>query len=294
MTTEAPTPKGILYLVATPIGNLEDISARALRILREADVVAAEDTRVTRKLLSHFDIHTPLTAYHAHSGEGRTNALLERLLNGETIALVSDAGMPCISDPGADFVALAVDAGVRVEPIPGANAALSALSASGLPTGQFAFEGFLPRNKSDLRERLEQIAREPRTLIIYEAPHRLVETLNYLAKVCGPNRRACVGRELTKKFEEFQRGNLADIAAHYEETAPRGECVVVVEGATGDASDAVAAGSAPDAEALLRAALDAGTSPRDAARQLAVQLSKPRNELYALALKLRDENSAVE
>lgn len=284
-----PAPKGTLFLVATPIGNLEDISARALRVLREADLIAAEDTRVTRKLLSHFDIHTPLTAYHAHSSDARTVALLDKLRAGQNVALVSDAGTPCISDPGEEIVALAVAEGVRVEPLPGANAVLAALSASGLPTGRFVFEGFLPRNKSDLKERVFVISRETRTTILYEAPSRLVDTLLYLAKVCGETRRVCVGREITKKFEEFQRGTLAEVAAHYTETAPRGECVVVLAGASDDDEAVITANAAPNMEDLLRTALDAGVSPRDAARQIAVQTGRARNELYPIALRLRDE-----
>ena len=283
---------GVLYLVATPIGNLEDITARALRVLREADLIAAEDTRVSRKLLAHFDIHTPLTSYHAHSTENQTNALLEKLREGQSIALITDAGMPCISDPGEQIVADAIAHNIRVEPVPGANAALAALSASGLPTGRFVFEGFLPRDKSELRVRVAHIARETRTTVLYEAPSRLTDTLAALGKACGETRRVCVAREITKKFEEFQRGPLADVLAHYEDAPPRGECVIVVSGATDEElialSDGPPANAAPDNEALLRAAMEAGVSPRDAARQVAVQTGGARNALYALALKLRD------
>lgn len=272
---------GTLFLVATPIGNLEDITARALRVLREVDLIAAEDTRVTRKLLAHFDIHTPLSSYHAHSTTGRQDALVARLLAGEWIALVSDAGTPCVSDPGAELVAQAVEAGIRVEPIPGPSAVLHALIASGLPTGRFVFEGFLPRTKPDFRERVRQIAREERTIILFEAPPRLVETLKALAVACGDEHPAAVGRELTKKFEEFVRGSLADVIQHFKETPPRGECVIVLGGAPPRVEEA------PDADALLQTALSQGLSPKDAARRVADATGLAKNALYARAIALK-------
>lgn len=276
---------GTLFLVATPIGNLEDITARALRILREADLIAAEDTRVTRKLLAHFDIHTPLSSYHAHSTSGRQDALLARLLAGESIALVSDAGTPCVSDPGAELVAQAAEAGIRVEPIPGPSAVLHGLIASGLPTGRFVFEGFLPRTKPDFRERVRQLAREERTTVLFEAPPRLVETLKALALACGEDRPAAVGRELSKKFEEFVRGPLAEIIQHFKETAPRGECVIVLGGAPPREEEA------PDVDALLTAALAQGLSPKDAARGVADTTGLAKNALYARAIALKTSSS---
>lgn len=278
---------GVLYIVATPLGNLEDISARALRVLREVDAIAAEDTRVTRKLLAHFDIHTPLTAYHAHSSDARENALLQRLASGDHIALVSDAGTPAISDPGADLVAAAVAAGIRVEPVPGPSAVVSALAASGLPTGRFVFEGFLPRTKPDYRARIDAIAAESRTIILYEAPTRLVDTLGDLAKRCGPERRVVVAREITKKFEEFRRGTLAEVATHFQATPPRGECTIVLEGAPESEPDAA---DAADPKALLRAALERGQSPRDAARDVARVTGLGRNAVYALVLEMESES----
>jgi 16S rRNA (cytidine1402-2'-O)-methyltransferase len=278
---------GVLYLVATPIGNLEDITARALRILREVDIIAAEDTRVTRKLLAHFDIHTPLTSYHAHTSEAKADSLLQRLLNGDKIAVVSDAGTPCLSDPGAELVAAAVEAGVRVEPLPGPSALLAGLVASGLPTGRFVFEGFLPRTKPDRKERLEAASRETRTVVFYEAPPRLLELLDELAKYTGSDRRVVVARELTKKFEEFQRGTISEVAAHFRETAPRGECVVLMEGASSP-SEAENTDAA-DPETLLRDALARGQSPRDAARNVAQVTGLPRNEVYAIVLRLQSE-----
>ena len=277
-----PPRTGVLYLIATPIGNLEDITARALRLLREVDVIAAEDTRVTRKLLAHFDIHTPLISFHAHSSAGRQDALLGRLLAGASVALVSDAGTPCISDPGADLVVDVVAAGVRVEPIPGASAPLCALIASGLPTGRFVFEGFLPRTKPDFRERVKQLAREERTTVLFEAPPRLMETLKALAAACGDERPASVGRELTKKFEEHVRGSLAEIIVHIQETVPRGECVIVVGGAPPQPD------VAPNPDSLLLQALAEGSSPKDAARSVATATGLAKNALYQRVLELRE------
>ena len=272
---------GVLYLIATPIGNLEDITARALRLLREVDVIAAEDTRVTRKLLAHFDIHTPLISYHAHSSAGRQDALISRLLAGESVAVVSDAGTPCISDPGAELVAEVISAGIRIDPIPGASAPLCALIASGLPTGRFVFEGFLPRTKPDFRERVKQLAKEERTSILFEAPPRLIETLKALAVACGDDRPASVGRELTKKFEEHVRGSLAEVIVHFQETPPRGECVIVVGGAPPQPEEE------PDSDALLLKALADGSSPKDAARSVADATGLAKNALYQRVLELK-------
>jgi 16S rRNA (cytidine1402-2'-O)-methyltransferase len=275
---------GVLYLIATPIGNLEDITARALRLLREVDVIAAEDTRVTRKLLAHFDIHTPLISYHAHSSAGRQDALVSRLLAGESVAVVSDAGTPCISDPGVELVAEVISAGIRIDPIPGASAPLCALIASGLPTGRFVFEGFLPRTKPDFRERVRQLAKEERTTVLFEAPPRLIETLKALASACGDDRPASVGRELTKKFEEHVRGSLAEVIAHFQETPPRGECVIVVGGAPPQPEEA------PNPDALLLKALAEGVSPKDAARTVAAATGLAKNALYQRVLELRDQD----
>ncbi len=286
MPETTPAPKiGTLFLVATPIGNLEDITARALRVLREAAVIAAEDTRVTRKLLAHFDIHTPLTAYHEYSTDAREDALLARLLRGESVALVSDAGTPAISDPGADLVALAVRNGVRVEPIPGACAAIAGMIGSGLPTGRWVFEGFLPRPKSDRRERLAEIAGETRTMIFYEGPHRLQETLSDLQKTFGPGRAACVAREVTKKFEEWVRGSLAEVVAHFDANEPRGECVVVVAGRA-DGEAIVNAPEPVSPESLALAALERGLTTKDAAREVATATGMSRNEAYTLVQSL--------
>ena len=274
---------GTLFLVATPIGNLEDITARALRVLRECAVIAAEDTRVTRKLLSHFDIHTPLTSYHAHTTDDKAGHLLARLIAGESIALVSDAGTPCISDPGAELVASAIAEGVRVEPIPGASAAIAALIASGLPPARFVFEGFLPRS-NDRRDRLAEIANETRTVILYESSPRLVDTLEDLVKVCGTVRQVVVAREITKKFEEFQHGTFAEVIAYYKENPPRGECVILVAGSTGERQ----AVTAIDAVILAKEAFARGQSPRDVIREVMQKANLSRNEAYRLVEKMRD------
>ncbi len=218
-----------LYLVATPIGNLEDMTVRALRILKEVDVIAAEDTRNTKKLCNYFDIQTPLISYHEHNIEVGGEKLLTYLREGKSIALVSDAGLPCISDPGADIVVKAIEEDFAVVPIPGANAALTALIASGLTPQPFYFFGFLKRNKKDRRAQLEILMKRQETLVFYEAPHRLKETLKDLELVLG-NRKITLARELTKKFEEFLRGTVAEAIEWSQQNEIRGEFCIVLEG----------------------------------------------------------------
>jgi len=227
------TGQGTLYIVPTPIGNLEDMTFRAVRTLREADVIAAEDTRQTKKLLSHYDIHTPLVSYHEHNKYASGRQLVEWLTKGKTVALVSDAGMPGISDPGYELIVAALAERCRVVPLPGANAALTALVASGLPTGRFLFIGFLERTKKEKREQLLSLKTVAETLIFYEAPHRLKETLVAMYDVFG-DRRVALCRELTKRFEEFIRGNLCEAITWAETTDIRGEFCIVVEGARGE------------------------------------------------------------
>jgi 16S rRNA (cytidine1402-2'-O)-methyltransferase len=220
----------MLYLVPTPIGNLEDITLRALRVLREADVVACEDTRTTSVLLQHYDIETPRLSYHDHNERQRAPQLVERMLAGETVALVSDAGSPGISDPGFFLVRECLQAGVRVEALPGPTAFVPALVLSGLPTERFAFEGFLPPKKGR-QTRLAAVALEERTLVFYESPHRLVKTLGQLAEHLGPERPAAVARELSKAFEEVARGTLAELQEEFgKRDRVRGEIVIVVGG----------------------------------------------------------------
>jgi 16S rRNA (cytidine1402-2'-O)-methyltransferase len=284
---------GTLYIVATPIGNLEDITLRALRLLKEADLVAAEDTRHTRALLSHFQIDTPLVAYHQHSDAGRTENLVRQLTEGRTIALVTDAGTPGVSDPGVELVRAAIAAQIPVVPIPGASAALCALVGSGLPPARFAFEGFLPRTKGPRRAKLAAMARiETRTLIFYESPQRIAETLKEMADAFGPARPAAVGRELTKKFEEFVRGPLSEVAAHFAAHAARGEITVVIQGLAGD-SDDEAPLDVPEPEPIdvptaLRTALAAGLSERDAVRQVSTDFKLSRRDVYAEMLALKN------
>ena len=273
---------GVLHIVATPIGNLEDVTARALRVLREVDLIAAEDTRVTKNLLRHFGIPTPLVRHDAHVEHRGSGAILDRLMAGQSVALVCDAGTPLLSDPGQELVAEAVKLGIRVEPVPGPSALLAALVASGLPVGRFVFEGFLPRS-NDRRERLIEIAREPRTVVLYEGPHRVKETLADLASVCGPERGCAAGREITKKFEEFVRGTLAEVAAHFDQHEPRGEFVLVLGPGSGPPPEELAV----SVEVLLTDALARGLSTKDAAREVAVATGRSRRDLYALVTTLR-------
>ncbi|HHV28371.1 16S rRNA (cytidine(1402)-2'-O)-methyltransferase [Acetivibrio mesophilus] len=222
--------KGILYLVATPIGNLEDITLRAIRVLKEVDLIAAEDTRQTIKLLNHLDIKKPMVSYYEHNKVVKGNYLIEQLQEGKSIALVSDAGTPGISDPGEDMVKLCIENEIPFTMVPGPVAAVTGLVLSGLPSGRFAFEGFLPMNKRARRERINSLKDEIRTIVFYEAPHKLVYTLKDLYEVLG-NRRITLARELTKKFEEILRCTLEEAMERYESEAPRGEYVLIVEGA---------------------------------------------------------------
>jgi 16S rRNA (cytidine1402-2'-O)-methyltransferase len=221
---------GTLYLVGTPIGNLEDITLRALRTLQEVSLIAAEDTRTTRKLLSHYDIHTPLTSFHDFSGPGKVRRLVDRLADAD-VALVSEAGMPGLSDPGYPLVRAALDAGHPVTTVPGPTALVSALVLSGLPTHACHYLGFLPRKTGARRRLLERVAAEPDTLVMYESPHRLLAALRDVEAVLGA-RRVSVARELTKRFEEMVRGTAPEVRAHFESTPPRGEFTVVVGGAS--------------------------------------------------------------
>ena len=277
--------QGILYLSATPIGNLEDMTYRSVRLLGEADLIAAEDTRHTRKLLSHYDIHTAATSYHEHNKLTKGPELVEKLLAGDTIVCVSDAGLPGISDPGAHLAQLAIEAGIQVSPLPGANAALSALICSGLDTTAFTFYGFLPKSGKKRRELLERIGTSQETLIFYEAPHHLKETLGQLVNALGADRPAVAARELTKRFEEFQRSTLGELQAYYEDNEPRGEYVLLVSG-----YDPSLASEVPGEAALspieLVAQLEAqGLSRKEAMREAAKRLGMSRRDVYQLLLK---------
>ena len=223
---------GKLFLVATPIGNLSDLSPRAIETLKSADLIAAEDTRNSIRLLNHFDIKVPMTSYHEYNRIEKAEELISKMQSGADIALITDAGMPAISDPGEDLVRMAYDAGIEVTIIPGPCAAVSALALSGLPTGRFTFEGFLPndKNKKELSERLDALKDETRTIIFYEAPHRLTRTLKLLAQTFGETRKASAVRELTKVHEEVNRSTLGELLNRYETEEPRGEFVIIVEG----------------------------------------------------------------
>ena len=221
---------GILYLCATPIGNLEDMTFRAIRTLKEVDLIAAEDTRNSIRLLNRFAIQTPMTSYHEYNKYDKGRKLIEKLLEGKNIALITDAGTPGISDPGEELVRMCHENGIRVTSVPGAAACITALTMSGLPTRRFAFEAFLPSEKKEKEKILTELERETRTIILYEAPHRLVRTLRLLEERLGGGRNVAVCRELTKKHETVYRGTLCDAVSYYESTEPRGECVLVIDG----------------------------------------------------------------
>jgi len=280
--------QGTLYIVGTPIGNLEDISLRAARILREADVIAAEDTRSAKTLLAHADAlgHVNparrVMSYFEGNEAEREDDIHDLLAQGRDVAVISEAGMPGISDPGARAVAAAIEAGARIEVIPGPNAAVAALVASGLASDRFLFIGFPPRETGARQELFGTLRDQTATLILYESPERVGATLADLAAALGADRRASLGRELTKLHEEHVRGTLAELAARYANEAPRGECTLVVAGGT-------AAAPVIDIEQELRRLLESGLGPRDAAARLVVVTGKPRRQLYQLALSLSRE-----
>jgi 16S rRNA (cytidine1402-2'-O)-methyltransferase len=282
MSTD-PKP-GMLYLVGTPIGNLEDMTFRAVRILQNVDLIAAEDTRHTGKLLQHFQVTAPQISYHDHNRNSRTPELIARLKQGKAIALVTDAGMPGISDPGYELVKACAEAGIVVVPIPGCTAAITALSASGLPSDRFVFEGFLPAKSQPRRERLELLKSEPRTLIFYEAPHRLRQTLADFAEFFDAEREITLARELTKLHEELWRGSLAGAIAHYTTHEPQGEYTLVVAGASLTQPLLSEAALKEELQNLLKQ----GLSRSQASRQLAQQTSLPRRHIYELALSIAE------
>lgn len=274
---------GTLYLCATPIGNLEDMTYRAVRVLGEVAVIAAEDTRHTRKLLSHFEIHTRLISYHEHNKVQRGPEIIERLLAGQDVAVVSDAGLPGISDPGSDLVALAVIAGITVVPLPGANAALSALVASGLDTTLFTFIGFLPKNKKKRRELIASLVDSPYTMVFYESPHHIKATLTELKGAFG-ERPAVVARELTKKFEEFVRGTLESVGLHFAKCDPRGEFTLIVAGQLGYQKAALIPEEQISVVDAVMALMETGTTKKDAIKVIAQKRGLPKREVYQAVL----------
>ena len=281
---------GILYVCPTPIGNLKDITLRVLETLKEADMIAAEDTRTTQKLLNHFEIKTPIISYHKHNERTRSDFIVERLLDGKNIALVSDAGTPGISDPGQIVIKGALEAGIEVVSLPGPSACLAALVVSGFCTDRFAFEGFLPRKEKERRQILDALAGDPRTLIFYEAPHRIMETLGDLLEVLG-DRKIAIVRELTKKFEEIVRGNLSQINAEFNEGyEPRGEYVLVVEGSTAhEANLQQNKWRYLSLEEHVAFALSEGISKKEAIRAVAELRGLPRREVYAYVEALKSK-----
>ena len=288
------TPVGTLYLVATPIGNRGDITLRAVQILKQVDRIAAEDTRHSGQLLTYLQISTPLLSYHEHNQAQRTPQILAFLKAGESIALITDAGMPGISDPGQMLVQACITTGISVVPIPGPTALITALVASGLPTGRFVFEGFLPSQPKGRQDRLAQLRTEERTLVFYEAPHRLERMLADLSQALGVDRQVVVARELTKRFEAFWRGTVAEAVEHYRRHPAKGEITLVVAGADLQVSTI----STQDIVDELRCLLMAGYSRSQASRQIARQFQRERREIYQLALTIEipaaDRNDSLE
>ncbi|MBI4487739.1 MAG: 16S rRNA (cytidine(1402)-2'-O)-methyltransferase [Deltaproteobacteria bacterium] len=270
---------GVLYIVATPIGNLEDITIRALRILKEVDLIAAEDTRHTKTLLNHYGIRTSLTSYHEHNEKSKAQVLVARLKLGESVALVSDAGTPTLSDPGYRLVHEAIKAGLNIVPVPGASALTAVLSASGLPTDRFVFEGFLSAKKRERRERLRGLREEKKTLVFYEAPHRLKESLEDLLGVLG-DREVVLGREVTKVYEEFIRGRLSEVIAEIQRQEPRGEITLVLRG-----SEEKQIPTNDNLMAEIQRLKRKGLRVKEIAELLAEKYSRPKREIYRLALE---------
>lgn len=268
---------GILYLVATPIGNLEDMSPRAVRILRESALIAAEDTRHTGKLLKHFEIETPITSYFEHNKINKLDTILEKLSGGD-VALVSDAGTPVINDPGYELVKAALASGHDVVPIPGPSAPIAALTASGLPTDAFLYLGYLPHKTSERHKRLEDVAGQPYTLIFFESPYRIVESLEDILSILG-ERRICVAREMTKMFEEYWRGNVREAVDHFKSQPARGEFTLVIEGKTSEKHERWT-------EAQLLDAIERQVSTEKSAKELSAELAKSsgwnRRDVYSI------------
>lgn len=278
---------GILYLVATPIGNLEDITYRAIRVLNEVDLIAAEDTRNSIKLLNHFDIKTPMTSYHEHNKYEKAEELVNKLVAGKDIAVITDAGTPGISDPGEELVRQCYDAGVTIVPVPGACAAINGLIASGLPTRRFAFEAFLPTDKKERKLVLEELKSETRTMIIYEAPHRLGKTLIELSSTLG-NRNTTICRELTKKHETFFKTTLEDAASYYSNNEAKGECIIVIEGLSFETIEEESrkqweSMSVPEHIAMY---LNQGMDKKEATKQVAKDRGVPKRDIYEFAKEM--------
>lgn len=282
---------GTLYLCATPIGNLEDMTYRAVRVLKEVDLIAAEDTRNSIKLLNHFDIHTPMTSYHEYNKYEKGRKLLEKLIEGKNIALITDAGTPGISDPGEELVRMCCEEGICVTSVPGAAACISALIISGLPTRRFAFEAFLPSDKKEREIILSGLEKEQRTIVIYEAPHRLVKTLKLLKKVLGNERKISICRELTKKHETVYRSTLDAAELYYTEHPPKGECVLVIDGRSREDIRLEEQKKWEDmsVEEHMQHYLMLGMERKAAMKQVAVDRGIPKREVYRLLEQLKEK-----
>lgn len=270
---------GVLYLVATPIGNLDDITLRAIETLRQVDIIAAEDTRQTIKLLNHLEIKKPMISYHEHNKYDKGKYIIKKILDGNNVALVSDAGTPAISDPGEELVGFAIENNIKVSPVPGAVAGINALIASGFSTGRFVFEGFLPMNKRARRERILFVKDDPRTIIFYEAPHKLLYTLKDLYELLG-NRSIVLAREITKKFEEFVRMSLLDAIDKYTNEKPRGEFVLLLEGVNESCVSKTNFWDDMTIDAHVMYYVDAGQSKKDAIKQVAKDRNISKRLVY--------------
>lgn len=286
--------RGKLILCPTPIGNLGDITERTLAALRDADIIAAEDTRNTLRLLNHFDIHTPMTSYHEHNKYEKADELVSKILSGQMIACVTDAGTPGISDPGEVLVKKAVEAGAEVTSLPGATAFVTALTVSGLPCGRFVFEGFLPTEKKERRIRLDQIKSETKTVILYEAPHRLKETLKELKDALGSKRKTAICRELTKIHEEILRLTLEEACAYHEVNEPRGEYVLVIEGKSEAEAEAERKKVFEDMTIAEHVAMyeEKGADHKEAMKQTAVDRGIPKREVYNALIEEKERDKA--
>ena len=282
---------GTLYVCATPIGNLEDMTPRAIRILKEADLIAAEDTRNSKKLLNHFEIHTPLTSYHEYNRVEKAHALTERLLAGENIALITDAGTPGISDPGQVIVRFCLEKGIPVRGVPGASALAAAISVSGQESKRFVFEAFLPKEKKEYRERIEALKTEERTIVLYEAPHRLRETVKELLAVWG-DRELTLCRELTKIHEEIVLTTLSDVVSYYEDREPRGEYVLVVCGRSREEGEEEKRSKYRDVSLTEHLAMyeEQGMDRKEAMKAVATDRGIPKREVYKGLLEEKEEN----
>lgn len=278
---------GKLFLCPTPIGNLDDITLRTLNVLRSVDLIAAEDTRVSLKLLNHFSIQKPLTSYYEHNKREKGNYLIEKLLGGRNIAVITDAGMPGISDPGEDLVRLCIQNSIPVEALPGPCAFATALVASGLPTGRFAFEGFLTTNRKNRLEHLNSLKDDTRTLIFYEAPHKLLSTLKDMHHTLG-NREIVLARELTKKYEEYRRTTLLESISHFTENPAKGEFVLILRGADEEECKTRKLAQLPSCEELLRTYAKDNIRAKELTKKVADELKIPRREVYELYLKIKD------